>query len=307
MQQLQSAQLWPELHYDDWKDTLATLHLWTQIVGKVRLAHEPMLNHWWQVTLYVTARGLTTSAMPCGDSRTFAIDFDFIDHTLAVRDCDGTQTLLNLKPMPVADFYAQVMRGLREHGIPTKIWTTPCEIADGIPFDKDYTHAAYDKEYAHRFWRALLQADRLCKIFRSRFTGKASPVHFFWGSFDLAVTRFSGKTAPPHPGGVPNMADWVTQEAYSHEVSSCGFWPGGYGLDALFYAYAYPEPQGFAQAPLRPAQASYSAQMKEFVLPYDAVRQSSDPDGMVLDFFQSTYEAAANLGNWDRAALERSR
>lgn len=296
---------WPQLRYDDWKDTLATLHLWTQVVGKVRLAHEPRLNHWWQVALYVTPRGLTTSAMPYGRSRTFVIDFDFIEHALSVNDCDGNASQFALEPMPVADFYDRLMATLSRLDLRTPIRTGPCEIPDAIPFEQDRVHASYDKTFVERFHRVLIQADRLCKIFRSRFIGKASPVHFFWGSFDLAVTRFSGRPAPPHPGGIPNLPDWITREAYSHEVSSCGFWPGGYGVDAVFYAYAYPEPQGFAQAPVRPSQASYNAQMKEFMLPYDAVRASSDPDTMVLDFFQSTYDTSANLGGWDRSALER--
>ena len=304
LQQPKRAEVWPSLPYDAWKDTHATLHMWTQVVGKIRLAHEPMVNHWWQVPLYVTARGLTTSPMPLGASRTFQIDFDFIDHTLSIDDCDGQRSVMALVPMPVAEFYAEVMRRLKALDIPTRIWTTPCEVPDPIPFDKDYTHAAYDKEYAHRFWRALLQSDRLCKQFRARFTGKVSPVHFFWGGFDLAVTRFSGRPAPEH-APVPNTPDAVVREAYNQEVSSCGFWPGGFGMDAAFYAYAYPEPQGYATAGARPDEAYWHEQLHEFVLPYEAVRNSDDPDAMVLSFFQSTYDAAADLAGWNRAALER--
>lgn len=296
---------WPALPYEQWKDTYATLHMWTQVVGKIRLAHEPRVNHWWQVALYVTPRGLTTSAMPYGRSRTFSVDFDFIDHALIIKDCDGNAAQVALEPMTVADFYARVMQALERLGLQTPLYTMPCEIADAIPFEQDRVHASYDKAYVERFHRVLIQADRLCKLFRASYIGKVSPVHFFWGSFDLAVTRFSGRPAPPHPGGIPNLPDWITREAYSHEVSSCGFWPGGYGSDAVFYAYAYPEPSGFAQAQVRPEQAFYNAQMKEFMLPYDDVRTSDDPDAMVLAFFESTYSAAANLGAWDRAALER--
>lgn len=305
LQESKRAALWPSLPYEAWKDTAATLHMWTQIVGKIRLSHEPMVNQWWQVPLYVTARGLTTTPMPLGTSRTFQIDFDFIEHNLLIQDCDGQRSLMPLAPMSVADFYAEVMRRLKELDIPTRICTTPCEVPDPIPFDKDYTHAAYDKEYAHRFWRVLLQGDRLCKRFRSHFTGKVSPVHFFWGGFDLAVTRFSGRSAPEH-APVPNTADSIVQEAYNQEVSSCGFWPGGFGLDALFYAYAYPEPDGFATAARAlPEPAYYQSQLHEYVLPYEAVREAADPDAMVLSFFQSTYEAAADLAGWNRPALER--
>ena len=299
-----SSETWPVLHYDEWKDTLATLHMWTQVVGKIRLAQEPLVNHWWQVPLYVSARGLTTSPMPY-HARAFQIDFDFIDHALRIAECDGGQTEFPLEPMPVARFYEEVMDRLHSLGIRVSITTKPCEVPSPIPFELDYTHTPYDKDYAHRFWRVLLQADRLCKLFRSRFIGKVSPVHFFWGGPDLAVTRFSGRVAPPHPGGIPNLPDWITREAYSHEVSSAGFWPGGFGMDAMFYSYAYPEPQGYAQANIEPNAAFYNAQLKEFMLPYEAVRESEDPDAAVLSFLQSTYEAAADLGHWDRAALER--
>jgi hypothetical protein len=279
--------------------------MWLQIVGKIRMRQEAHVNHWWEVVLYVTTRGLATTPMPYKDLRAFQIDFDFVDHALSVRDCDGGNVSFALEPMPVAQFYAKLMAALRSLDIDVPIWTMPNEVGDAIPFELDYTHASYDKSYAHRFWRVLLQADRLFKIFRSRFIGKVSPVHLFWGAPDLAVTRFSGRRAPPHPGGFPNLADWVTRDAYSHEVSSAGFWPGGYGMDACFYSYAYPQPEGFAQARVLPDAASYDAQLREFVLPYEAVRQSADPDAAVLAFLQSAYEAAADLAKWNRADLER--
>jgi hypothetical protein len=279
--------------------------MWLQIVGKIRMKQETHVNHWWEVALYVSARGLTTSPMPYKDLRAFEIDFDFVDHLLCVRDCDGGKTSFALEPMSVAAFYAKVMEALRSLDIDVSIRTMPCEVADAIPFDRDHTHASYDKTYAQRFWRVLLQADRLFKIFRARFIGKVSPVHLFWGAPDLAVTRFSGRLAPPHPGGFPNLADWVTRDAYSHEVSSAGFWPGNASLDASFYSYAYPEPDGLSKASIQPDAGYYNTQFREFILPYETVRQSNDPDGMVLGFLQSTYEAAANLGKWDRAALER--
>jgi len=296
---------WPVLRYEQWKDTLATLHLWTQIVGKIRLRQEPLVNHWWNVTLYVTPRGLTTSAMPYTGGRSFSIDFDFLDHTLTADDCDGRVARFALEPMSVAAFYGRTMEALHDIDVTVRINGKPNEIADAIPFAQDTVHAAYDRDYAQRFWRALWQADRLCKVFRAPFLGKASPVHFFWGSFDLAVTRFSGRVAPPHPGGIPNLPDWVTREAYSHEEQSVGFWPGGNGAEAIFYAYAYPAPDKFAQAAVRPAAALWSEQLREFVLPYEAVRTSDDPDRDVLSFFQSTYDAAADLASWDRKALER--
>jgi Family of unknown function (DUF5996) len=296
---------WPQLRIADWTDTRDTLHLWTQIVGKIRLRQEPMLNHWWNVTLYVTPRGLTTSTMPYAGGRSFRIDFDFLEHRLVIDGCDREFVSFQLAPMTVAAFYDRVMDALHQIGITVHINTMPNEIPDAIPFEKDTVHASYDKDAVERFFRVLLQADRLCKIFRSGFLGKASPVHFFWGSFDLAVTRFSGRTAPPHPGGIPNLPDWVTREAYSHEEQSVGFWPGGMGMDALFYAYAYPEPKGFAQAGVMPAAAGWNTTLKEFVLPYEAVRLSSDPDAGVLSFFRSTYEAASVLASWDRTLLDR--
>ena len=297
--------LWPALAYDEWQDTQATLHLWTQIVGKIRLVRTPWVNHSWHVALYLTARGLTTSPIPYG-SGTFDIEFDFLDHQLRIKTTGGKTESLRLAPRAVADFYQELFARLKALGLDITIRTTPNEIPDAIPFDRDWTHAAYNAEQAGRFWHALVQADRVFKEFRSRFIGKSSPVHFFWGSFDLAVTRFSGRRAPPHRGGVPNLPDWVAREAYSHEVSSCGFWPGGAAMPyPVFYAYAYPEPEGFKAASLRPAGARYDAGLGEFVLPYDAVRQATSPDTMLLDFLQSSYEAAADLGGWDRPALEQ--
>ena len=296
---------WPDLPLANWADTCATLHLWTQIVGKIRLAHAPLINHWWQVPLYVTSRGLTTSNIPYG-ARAFQIDFDFIDHALIIRVSDGAVETVPLGPRSVAEFYAEVMGRLRAMGLETRIWTMPVEIPDAIPFDQDREHASYDAEYAQRLWRILLQADRVCTDFRARFLGKVSPVHFFWGSFDLAVTRFSGRAAPPMISDSPNLGAWVMQEAYSHEVSSCGFWPGNGGFGkAAFYSYAYPEPAGFAGASVRPGATYYDQELGQFILPYDAVRTAASPDDCLLDFLQSTYEAAANLAHWDRAALER--
>ncbi len=298
---------WPTLPLKEWKDTYATLHMWTQIVGKIRLAQTPWVNHSWHVTLYVTSRGLTTSPIPYGQ-KTFEIDFDFVDHKLVIETSDGNVRLIDLRPRTVADFYAEVMSSLRSVGIDVAIHTTPNEIPDPIPFEEDTTHASYDADYANRFWRVLVQSDRVFKEFRARFIGKCSPVHFFWGSFDLAVTRFSGRTAPPHPGGVPHMPDVVAREAYSHEVSSCGFWPGGGAIDyPAYYAYAYPGPEGFKDYKVKPKGAFYSNDLGEFLLPYDEVRKSKDPDAALLDFLQSTYEAAADLAKWDRAALERDK
>jgi Family of unknown function (DUF5996) len=305
LKQSATEQTWPALPYEAWKDTLETLHMWMQIVGKIRMAHEPMLNHWWQVVFYVTARGFTTSPMPCSESRTFQIDFDFIDHTLTIHECHGNISRMELRAMPVAEFYADIMKRLDDLGIHTSIRTIPNEVPDPIPFDRDYTHASYDKEYVHRFWRIVSQADRLFKAFRAGYTGKVSPVHFFWGGMDLAVTRFSGRPAPPHPGGIPNFPLWAVREAYSQEVSSGGFWPGGFGLEAAFYSYAYPEPRGFPEAKVMPAEAYYNTQLREFLLPYETVRTSSNPDEMVLSFLQSTYDAAADLAKWDREKLER--
>ncbi len=298
------AARWPELPYAAWKDTAATLQLWTQIVGKVRLALTPWLNHSWHVTLRVTARGLATPLISAND-RDFQMEFDFIDHVLALRSADGSARLVTLRPVTVADFYAETMAALAELAIPVQIDEVPNEIPDAVPFSQDTAHAAYDAEYAHRFWRVLLRAHEVLSHFRTGFLGKASPVHFFWGSFDLAVTRFSGRPAPLHPGGIPHLSDAVVREAYSHEVSSAGFWPGGGGIEyPAFYSYAYPTPEGFASARVQPAEAFFSKELGEFLLPYDAVRTAPDPDRTLIDFLQSTYAAAAGLGHWDRASLE---
>jgi hypothetical protein len=294
---------WPALRYDDWAATCETLHLWTQIAGKVRMALTPPVNHWWHVPLYVSARGLTTSPIPYR-GRSFEIVFDFVGHELAVACSDGATARLALKPMSVAEVHAWLMGALEVLGIEARIWTTPCEIEGAIPFEQDRTHAAYDRAAVERFFKVLSQVDRILKAFRGRFVGKASPVHFFWGSFDLAVTRFSGRRAPPHPGSAVLPAS-VSREAYSHEVSSCGFWPGAPGVDALFYAYAYPEPAGFREAHVRPRTARYDAALGEFVLPYEAVRTAQAPEYAVLSFLQTSYEAAADLAGWPRAELER--
>jgi uncharacterized protein DUF5996 len=297
---------WPSLPLSAWQDTQTTLHMWTQIVGKVRLALAPWVNHSWHVTLYVTSRGLTTSPIPYG-TRTFEVDFDFIDHQLLICTSTGATRTIPLRPRSVADFYAAVMTALHDLGLDMRIQPRPNEVQEAIPFPEDHAHASYDADAANRFWRVLVQSDRVLKAFRARFIGKCSPVHFFWGSFDLAVTRFSGRPAPPHPGGVPNFPDWVAREAYSHEVSSCGFWPGGGPMPMpVYYAYAYPEPPGFSAASVAPDGAVYSAEMREFILPYDTVRTAASPDDALLAFLQTTYEAAANLGGWDRAALERT-
>ena len=294
---------WPELPYEAWRETCATLQLWTQIVGKIRLAQTAWLNHSWHVPLYVTSRGLTTSLIPYR-SRSFEIEFDFIDHALRIDLSDGVTRQLRLRPQTVASFYAELMSTLAELGLEVRIHALPCEIPGAIAFDRDQIHAAYDGEYAQRFWRVLLQADRVLKIFRTRFTGKCSPVHFFWGSFDLAVTRFSGRSAPLYTNRIPGVSAAVMQDAYSHELSSAGFWPGGAGIDASFYSYAYPVPAGFADSAVRPAAAFFSKDMGEFLLPYATVRKANDPDAMLLDFLQSTYDAAARGGHWDHAALE---
>ncbi|KWV58995.1 hypothetical protein AS156_32945 [Bradyrhizobium macuxiense] len=295
---------WPELPTAAWRDTAATLQLWTQIAGKIRLAKSPWLNHSWHVTLYVTTRGLTTSPIPDGD-RTFQIDFDFIDHVLLMSTSDGTERQFALSGQSVASFYAGIMAGLKELGIDVAIDEMPNEVPDPIRFSEDTQHASYDADAVRRFHQILVNCDRVFKQFRTSFVGKASPVHFFWGSFDLAVTRFSGRTAPQHPGGVPHLPDDVAQEAYSHEVSSAGFWPGGGAIDyPAFYSYAYPEPAGYRSAQVRPDAAFLSEALGEFILPYDAVRTAADPDRALLDFLQSSYEAAAVNANWDRDALE---
>ena len=297
--------VWPELPLlEDWQDTVETLHMWTQIVGKVRLEHGPWINHSWGSALYVTTRGLTTSPIPYGN-RMFTVDFDLTAHALRIATSTGEEHSFPLKPMSVADFYHRTMGALADLGIEVEIFPKPVEVPDPIqPFPEDDTHASYDAAAVHRFWRALAQVDRVFKAFRSRFTGKVSPVHFFWGAFDLAVTRFSGRDAPRHPGGVPNCADWVMEEAYSKELSSAGFWPGTGLGEAAFYSYAYPEPDGYRDRAVEPDAAYYLEEMGEYVLPYDAVRTADDPDGALLAFLQSTYDAAADLADWDRDALE---
>jgi hypothetical protein len=293
---------WPSLRVADWTPTRDTLHMWTQIVGKIRLAHAPLVNHWWQVTLYVSPRGLTTSAVPYR-SGVFDLEFDFLDHVLRLRSSDGGAREVALRARPTAEFYAETMAALGALGIEAAIQARPNEVEPSIPFAEDHEHASYDPAAAQLFWRQLIQADRVLGRFRSHFTGKVSPVHFFWGAMDLACTRFSGRPAPPHPGGAPNCGDWVMVEGYSRELSSCGFWPGG-GEEGAFYAYAYPEPDGFAAHPVGPDGAFYSAEFRQFLLPYEAVRTSADPDATLMAFLQSTYEAAAVHGGWDRAALE---
>ena len=300
---MHESSTWPNLSIADWKDTCATLHLWTQIVGKIRTAQMPWTNHSWHVTLYVTPRGLTTLAMPC-QGGSFQIDFDFVDHQLVLESSKGAIETIALEPMTVADFYHRVSDVLKRMDIEIDFHGTPNEVDPAIPFAQDTEHHSYDSGSVDRFRQALLLSDQVMKVFRARFIGKCSPVHFFWGSFDLAVTRFSGRPAPEHPGGFPNMPDWITREAYSHEVSSCGFWPGGNGQEAMFYAYASPAPDGFDKQPVQPEAASYSNEMGEFVLPYEAIRQSSQPEVDLLAFFQSSYEAAAETGNWDRESLE---
>ncbi len=303
---MSSNSQWPDLPLSAWNETCDTLQLWTQIAGKVRIAVTPLINHWWNATFLVTARGLAAPAMPYAGG-TFDIVFDFASHRLVIETSDGCVESFALKPMAVGDFYAEFMQRLRRLGIDVHIWTVPSEIENAVPFDQDRTHAQYDPVYVQKFWRALLQSHRVMNEFRARFIGKVSPVHFFWGSFDLAVTRFSGRTAPPPKGVTPNVANWVMAEAYSHEVSSCGFWPGngGYGR-AAFYVYAYPEPAGYGDTRLQTAEAFYDKNLGQFILPYDAVRQATDPDTLLLGFLQETYAAAADLAKWDRNALERS-
>jgi hypothetical protein len=295
---------WPSLPYTDWKDTAATLHLWTQIVGKIRMVQTPWVNHSWHVTLKVTPRGLGSGPIPYGE-RTFSIDFDFQDHRLVIDDCNGNQRILPLRAQTTAQFYRRVMEALEDLDLPVSINTKPNEVENPIPFGRDEVHRYYDPDYAWRFWRVLLQVDRVFHKFRARYLGKSSPVHFFWGSFDHAVTRFSGRKGPEHPGGIPNLPDAVTREAYSHEVSSAGFWPGSEVLpEPVFYSYAYPGPEGFRTQLVQPSDAYWHETLGEFVLPYEAVRTSADPEATLMDFLQSTYEAAANAGDWDRTSLE---
>jgi Family of unknown function (DUF5996) len=295
---------WPALPFEAWAETAETLHLWTQIVGKIRLVQSPWINHSWHATLYVSARGLTTLAIPHGE-RSFQIDLDFIDHRVVISTCDGDVRWLPLEPNTTAEFYASLMQALRELDLPVKIHARPNEVETAIPFAEDREHSSYDADAAQRFWRALVQIDRVFKRFRAGFIGKCSPVHFFWGSFDLAVTRFSGRVAPEHPGGFPNMPDRITREAYSHEVSSAGFWPGSAAVPAVFYSYAYPTPAGFDAAPVHPQAAVWNRELGEFVLPYEQVRTAVAPEAALMAFLESTYAAAADAAAWDRKALER--
>jgi hypothetical protein len=297
-----AASTWPDLTLSAWEDTRVTFHLWTQVVGKIRLALEPMVNHWWQVPLYVTARGLTTSLMHSGATG-LEIEFNLIDQVLDLRTADGRSRQVTLEPRSVASFYNATMAALEELGVGVSIYPHPQEVVEAIPFPQDEQHHAYDGPAVHRFWLALVQIHRVMVRFRAGFVGKVSPVHYFWGGPDLAVTRFSGRRAPKHPGGVPNCPDWVQELAYSHEVSSCGFWPGG-SSEGSFYSYAYPQPAGFAGWSVAPDAAHFEDEVGEFLLPYTAVRTAIDPEAALLSFFESTYEAAAELGGWDRAALE---
>ena len=294
---------WPPLRYADWSDTCETLHLWTQVVGKIRMEKMPPINHWWHVTLYITSRGFGTWPVPDGH-RTFDIDFDFIAHRLRISTSDGATRGFELRPMSVADFYGTMIDALAALNIAVKINTLPSEVADPIRFEEDRQHKSYDAEAVSRFWRVLLQTCQVMTRFRSQFIGKVSPVHLFWGGFDMAVSRFSGRRAPEH-GPMPSLPLSVVREAYSHEVSSAGFWPGGMGFDASFYAYAYPEPDGFAKSKAEPAETRYDDQLHEFILPYESMRIARSPENALMDFLQSTYDAAADLGRWPRRELER--
>jgi uncharacterized protein DUF5996 len=297
---------WPSLPLGEWKDTLDTLHRWTQMVGKTRLALAPFLNHYWHVTLYPTARGLSTSPMPYGD-RTVEVEFDFIDHNLVVRISDGSSRALALVPRSVADFYREYVTLLDALGLRVRLWPVPSEMEDRLPFLEDQQHQSYDPDHAHRCWQILSRTSQVFAKFRGQFIGKCSPIHFFWGAFDLACTRFSGRTAPPHPGGIPNLPDRIARESYSHECISAGWWPGGGPMtEPVFYSYSYPEPPGYGEARVRPDAAYYHKELREFVLPYEAVRTARRPDDSLLQFLQTTYEAGAELGRWDRGALERT-
>ncbi|MCU0311849.1 MAG: DUF5996 family protein [Acidimicrobiales bacterium] len=297
--------MWPALPTEAWIPTRDTLQLYLQVIGKVRLANEPLANHWWNVPLYLTARGMTTSPMPHPTGPTFQIDLDLVAHELEITTTEGDRAGLALEDRTVADFHERLMALLGDVGVATDIWPVPVEIPGAIPFPDDREHARYDPAAVHRFWLALVEMERVFKVFRSRFVGKASPIHFFWGALDLAYTRFSGRTAPPHPGGAPNCGPHVMLEAYSHEVSSCGYWPGGPAEEGVFYAYAYPEPPGYRKRTIGPSEARWDDELVEFVLPYEVVRTAADPDAVLLEFLQSTYEAAATTAGWDRAALER--
>lgn len=301
------SESWPEIPFSEWQDTCLTLQLYTQVVGKVRLTLTPWINHSWQVVLYTTGRGLTTSPIP-HPNQDFQMDFDFVDHELVIAAADGTLKRLKLRPQSVAAFYQEVMDTLKAMDLEVEIDTMPNEFPDPIPFDQDQSHDSYDAGAANRFWRALLSSHRVFTEFRSGYVGKVSPVHFFWGSFDLAVTRFSGRKAPLHPGGVPGLSDEVTREAYSHEVSSAGFWPGNGALGApTYYSYAYPTPEGFGEFTIAPDSASFNKELGEFILPYDEVRKAIDPEATLLEFLESTYRAAAELAHWDRKNLECDR
>lgn len=303
---MSNLEKWPELNWDEWKDSCATFHLWTQVIGKVRLVRSPWVNHSWHVPLYLSSRGFTTSVIP-HEEQTFEIDLDLIDHELIISASSGQRESFSLEPMSVARFYERLLETLDRMKLSVEIHAMPNEIAEAVPFPEDDRHAAYDADQIQKFWRACLSIDTVFKEFRARFIGKSSPVHFFWGSFDLAVTRFSGRSAPPHPGGFPNLPDWVAREAYSHEVSSAGFWPGGEQFpQAIFYSYAYPTPEGFSEARVRPDEAFWTDEMGEFVLPYAAVQGADSPEDKLMEFLESTYEAAANLAEWDRDALERA-
>jgi hypothetical protein len=295
--------LWPELPWRDWEPTITTLHMWSQVVGKVRMALAPPLNHWWHVALYVTSRGLTTSPIPYR-GRMFQVDFDFVDHRLDIADTTGRSRTIPLEPQSVAAFHRQFMAALHGLAIDVRVSTKPVEVAEAIPFEADERHASYDASHAHAFWRGLLQAQRVMEEFQTGFVGKRSPVHFFWGSFDLATTRFSGRAAPRHPGGAPNCPAWVMEEAYSREESSIGWWPTSDGPGPFFYSYTYPEPEGFRNAPVDPTVAFFDGKFGEFILPYDTIRRAPDPDRAAREFFQAAYEAGANLGGWDRPMLE---
>lgn len=297
---------WPVLPpLEKWEDTLTTVHMWTQIAGKIRLKLSPWINHSWGSALYISAKGISTSPIPY-NGVVFEMEFNFIDHKLEINTSLGSKKSFSLKPMTVSEFYRKTVDALKELGIEVSIFTRPVEVVEAIPFEEDFVHASYDAEAIHLFWQTLLKADRVFKLFRARYIGKSSPVHFFWGAFDLAVTRFSGKTAPKHPGGVPNCADWVMEEAYSHELSSAGFWPGGGVGEAAFYSYTYSEPDGFREANVEPEAAFYHEDLGEFILPYSVVQAAQDPDSVLLSFLQSTYEAGAENGGWDRMALEKS-
>lgn len=299
------SQRWPSIPIAGWQDTRDTLHLYTQVVGKIRLANEPLLNHWWNSTLYLTARGLTTSLMAHPTGPAFQIDFDFIAHRLEIATVDGAARSLHLEARPVAEFYDAVTSTLDGMGLTTAIWPVPVEIPGAIPFVEDRVHASYDPDAVRRFWLALVEMQRVFNVFRTRFVGKASPVHLFWGALDLAHTRFSGRPAPLHPGGAPNCGPQVMQEAYSHEVSSCGYWPGPPGEEGVFYAYAYPDPPGYRDAVVAPAGARWDDDLSEYILPYELVRAADDPDGLLLAFLESTYQAASTTARWDRDALDR--